>query len=172
MLVRLDESNKKNEFLRNQISFQDEKMKSLEQELVESKAKLKNLTSTKSAVVDRCVSVSLKPKAEKIYIPPFKRTYKEKAYSVRLDKDKSSDVDAKVSKSKSKPTDRLHKKSVFVLTYHLCGVVDHIRSNCSLLRQKPKSETRSAIRKTDVLEFVLVYHFVVCLVTFVLIIIY
>ena len=30
LAVRLDESNKKNEFLRNQISFQDEKMKSLE----------------------------------------------------------------------------------------------------------------------------------------------
>ena len=30
LIVRLAESNKKNEFLRNQISFQDEKMKSLE----------------------------------------------------------------------------------------------------------------------------------------------
>ena len=30
LVVRLDESNKKNEFLRNQISSQDEKMKSLE----------------------------------------------------------------------------------------------------------------------------------------------
>ena len=36
LLVRLDESNKKNEFLRNQIFSQNEKMKSLEQELVES----------------------------------------------------------------------------------------------------------------------------------------
>ena len=41
LVVRLDESNKKDEFLRNQISSQDEKMKSLEQELVESKTKLK-----------------------------------------------------------------------------------------------------------------------------------
>ena len=40
LIVRLDESNKKNEFLRNQISSQDETMKSLEQELVESKAKI------------------------------------------------------------------------------------------------------------------------------------
>ena len=32
LVVKLDESNKKNEFLRNQISSQDEKMKSLEQE--------------------------------------------------------------------------------------------------------------------------------------------
>ena len=44
LVVRLDESNKKNEFLRNQISSQDEKMKSLEQELVESKVKIENLT--------------------------------------------------------------------------------------------------------------------------------
>ena len=78
LVVRLDESNKKNEFLRNQISSQDEKMKSLEQELVESKAKIENLTCTKSAVDNRSVSVSLKPKNEKVYIPPFKRNNKEK----------------------------------------------------------------------------------------------
>ena len=47
LVIRLDESNKKNKFLRNQISSQDEKMKNLEQELVESKAKIENLTSTK-----------------------------------------------------------------------------------------------------------------------------
>ena len=77
LIVRLDESNKKNEFLGNQLTSKDEKMKSLEQELVKSKAKLENLTSTKLAVVDKCVSISLKPKAGKIYIPPFKnvRTY-------------------------------------------------------------------------------------------------
>ena len=49
LIVRSDESNKKNEFLRNQIHSQDEKMKSLEQELVESNAKIENLTSTKLA---------------------------------------------------------------------------------------------------------------------------
>ena len=71
MVVRLDESNKKNKFLRNQISSKDEKMKSLEQELVESKAKIENLTCSKFAVDNRSVSVSLKPKTEKVYIPPF-----------------------------------------------------------------------------------------------------
>ena len=86
LVVRLDESNKKNEFLRNQISSQDEKMKSLEQELVESKAKIENLTCTKSVVDNRSVSVSLKPKTEKVYIPHFKRNNKENAYFVRLDK--------------------------------------------------------------------------------------
>ena len=47
LIVRLNESNKNNEFLRNLISSQDEKMKSLEQELVESKTKIENLTSSK-----------------------------------------------------------------------------------------------------------------------------
>ena len=55
LVVRLDESSKKNEFLRNQISSQDEKMKSLEQELVESKAKIENLTSTKPVLDNRSV---------------------------------------------------------------------------------------------------------------------
>ena len=48
-------------------------MKSLEQELVESKSKIENLTSTKPAINNRSVFVSLKPKTEKVYIPPLKR---------------------------------------------------------------------------------------------------
>ena len=92
LIVRLDESNKKNDFFRNQISSQDEKMKSLKQELVESKTKIENLTSTKPTVDNRSVSVSLKPKTKKVYIPPFKRNNKENAYFARLDKGKSSDV--------------------------------------------------------------------------------
>ena len=78
--------------MRHQISFQDEKLKSLEQELVESKAKIENLTSTKPNVDNRSVSISLRPKTEKVYIPPFKRNNKEKAYFARLDKGNSSDV--------------------------------------------------------------------------------
>ena len=123
LVVRLDEFNKKNEFLRNQISYQGEKMKSLEQELVESKTKIENLTSTKPAVDNKSVFVSLKPKTEKVYIPHFKRNNKEKAYFARLDKGKSSDVDADVSKPKSKLTVSEHKKSVFVPTCHICGVL-------------------------------------------------
>ena len=159
LVVRLDESNKKNEFLRNQIFSQDEKMKSLEQELVESKSKIENLTCTKSGVDNRIISVSLKPKTEKVYIPPFKRNNKGKAYFARLDKGKSSDVDADVFKPKSKPIVREHNKSVFVPTCHLYGVVGHIRPNCSLLRQKPKSENRFVVKNTDVPKFVHVCHF-------------
>ena len=82
---------------------------------------------TKSAVDNRSVSVSLKPKTEKVYIPPFKRNNKEKTYFTRLDKGKSSDIDADVSKPKSKPTVREHNKSFFVPTCHLCGVVGHCK---------------------------------------------
>ena len=111
-------------------------MKSLEQELVESKTKIENLTSNKYAIDNRSVSVSLKPKTEKVYIPPFKRNNKEKTYSARLDKGKNSDIGAEVSKPMSKPTVREHNKFVFVPTCHLCGVVGHIRPNCSLLDRK------------------------------------
>ena len=56
------------------------------------------MISTKSAVDNRSVSVSLKPKTEKVYIPHFKRNNKEKTYFTKLDKGKSSDLDAYVSK--------------------------------------------------------------------------
>ena len=117
------------------------------------------MTCTKSAIDNRNVSVSFKPKNEKVYVPPFKRNNKENAYFARIDKGKSFDVNAEVSKPMSKPTIREHNKSVFVPICHLCGVVGHIRPNCSLLRQKPKSKTRFAVRNTDVLKFVSVCHF-------------
>ena len=77
LIVRLYESNKRNEFLRNQFSSQDEKMKSLEQELAESKARLKKLPITKPVVDDKFVSIPLKPKVDKVYIPSLKRNHKE-----------------------------------------------------------------------------------------------
>ena len=42
-------------------------------------------------------------------------------------------------------------------TYHLCGVVGHIKPNCSLLRHELK--TRSASRNTDVPKLFHAYHF-------------
>ena len=116
------------------------------------------MTCTKFAIDNRSVSVSFEPKTEKVYVPPFKRNNKDKAYFARLDKGKSSDVDAEVSKPKSKLTVTKHNKSFFVPTCHLCGVVGHIRPNCSLLRQKPKSKNRFAVRNTDVPKFVPVCH--------------
>ena len=44
-------------------------------------------------------------------------------------------------------------------TCHICGVVGHIRPNRSLLRQKPKSKNRFAVRNTDISKFVPVCHF-------------
>ena len=117
------------------------------------------MTNTKPVVDNRSFSVSLKPKTDKVYIPPSKRNNKENVYFARLDKGKSSDVDVEVSKPLSKPTVREHNKSFFVPTCHLCGVVGHIRQNCSSLRQKPKSETRFVVRNTDVPKFVPVCHF-------------
>ena len=84
------------------------------------------MTSIKSAIDNRSVSVSLKPKAEEVYIPPFKRNNKEKAYFARLNKGKSSDVDVDVSKPMSKPTIREHNKSVFVPTCQLLVILDQI----------------------------------------------
>ena len=95
-------------------------MKSLEQELVESKAKLENLTCTKSVVDNRSISVSFKPKTKKVYIPSFKRNNKKKAYVARLDKGKSFDVDAEVSKLMSKPTVRV------IINLFLCLLVTFV----------------------------------------------
>ena len=152
-------------------------MKNLEQKLAEFEAKLENLSNTKLAVDNKSVSVSIpvKPK-DKIYIPPYKRNHKEKAYFARLDKCKNFDVDVEVSKPMFKPSIRVYKKSVLVPTCHLCGVVGHIRPNCFLLRQKPKSKSRFAVRYTDVPKFVHVCHFcgisfVVSPVTFILLVI-
>ena len=117
------------------------------------------MTSTKPVVDNKSVSISLKPKTEKFYISHFKRNNKENAYFVRLDKGKSSDVDTKVSRPMSKPIASVQNKYVFVPTCHIYGVVGYIRPNCSLLRKKPKSETRFVVRNTDVPKFVPSCHF-------------
>ena len=96
---------------------------------------------------------------EEVYIPPFKRNNKENTYFARLDRGKNYDVDTEVSKLMSKPAASVQQKSVFVPTCHLCGAVGHIKPNCSLLRQKPKSEIRCVVRNTDVPKFVPVCHF-------------
>ena len=60
--MRLDESNKNNEFFRNQFSSQDEKMKSLGQKLAEAEAKIENLSYTKLAIETDLFLLSLKKK--------------------------------------------------------------------------------------------------------------
>ena len=161
MIVRLNESNKKNEFLRNQFSSQDEKVKTLEQESAETKARLKKLSCTKFIVDNKFASVSIpiKPKEEKVYIPPFKRSHKQKAYFDTLDKGKCFDIDVEVSKPMSKLIVREQHKFVFVPTCYHCGVIGHIRPNCSFLRQEPKFVTRKPSRNIGAPKFVHVCHF-------------
>ena len=60
--MRLDESNKNNEFFRNQFSSQNEKMKSLGQKLAEAEAKIENLSYTKLAIEIDLFLLSLKKK--------------------------------------------------------------------------------------------------------------
>ena len=69
--------------------------------------KPENLFDTKSTVVNKSIFVPLKPKDDNVYIPPFKRNHKQKAYFARLDKSKSSDIDAEVFKPVFKPTTKL-----------------------------------------------------------------
>ena len=105
LIMRLDESNKKNESLGKQFSSQDEKMKSLEQKLAKSKAKLENLSNSKLAIDNRSIFVYVfvfVKSNNKVYVPPFKRNHKETAYFARLDKGKNFDVDAEIYKPMSK----------------------------------------------------------------------
>ena len=64
-----------------------------------------------------------------------------------------------ICKPKSKPTARVQMKFVFVPTCHLCGVISHFRSNCSLLRQKSKPMIKSTSTNTNISKFVPVYNF-------------
>ena len=50
MIAKLDEANNLNENLKNQFSTQVDKIKSLKEQLVESKAEIKKLTSAKLVV--------------------------------------------------------------------------------------------------------------------------
>ena len=131
----------------------------MEQKLAKSEAKLENLSNTKLDVDNLSVSISIprKPKDDRVYIPPFKRNYKQKAYFARLNKGKNSNIDVKVSKPKSKSTITMQKKHV-VPNCHFCGVVGHIRPNCSLLRQEPKPMTKIPFMNIDVPKFVHVCH--------------
>ena len=124
LVLCMDESNKLNVILKKHYVSEVEKNKSLEQELAESKVKLEKLSSIKPAIVSELVFELPKPKDDKVYIPPFKRNHKDKTYFARLDKgNKFFDINAEVSKPMSKPTTRVQKKSIFVHTYHLCGVL-------------------------------------------------
>ena len=70
LIVKLDEANNLNENFKNQISSQVDKIKSLEEQLVEFKTKIEKLTSAK-------LLVKLNSKEKDFYIPSFKRNNEE-----------------------------------------------------------------------------------------------
>ena len=120
-----------------------DKIKSLEEQLVEFKTRVENLTSVKLVVEPNS-------KEKYFYIPPFKRNNEElKANTVRKDKGKNFDVNAEISKPMSKTPPRLNKNSEFVPTCHHCHIVGHIRANCPKLRSLSTSKVRPPSRKSS-----------------------
>ena len=118
-----------------------DKIKSLEEQLVEFKTEVEKLTSAKLVVEPNS-------KEKDFYIPPFKRNNEElKANIARIDKGKNSDVNAEVSKPMSKTPPRKNKNSEFVPTCHHCHIVGHIRPNCPKLRSLSTSKIRPPSRK-------------------------
>ena len=124
-----------------------DKIKSLEEQLVELKSEVEKLTSVKLVVEPNS-------KEKDFYISPFKRNNEElKANIARIDKSKQSDVNAKVSKLMSKIPPRLNKNSKFVPTCHHCHIVGHIRPNCPKLstsKGRPLSRKLSSSKTTHV----------------------
>ena len=66
LIAKLDEANNLNENLKNQFSYQVDKIKSVEEQIVESKTKVEKLTSAKLAIEPNS-------KEKYFYIPPFRR---------------------------------------------------------------------------------------------------
>ena len=118
-----------------------DKIKSLEEQLVEFKTKVEKLTSVKLVIESNS-------KEKDFYIPPFKRNNEElKGNITRINKSKQSDVNAEVFKLMSNTPPRLNKNSEFVPTCHHCHIVGHIRPNCPKLRSLSTSKVRPPSRK-------------------------
>ena len=124
-----------------------DKIKSLEEQLVESKTEIEKLTSTKLVVEPNS-------KEQDFYIPPFKKNNEElKANIARIDKSKNSDVNVEVSKPMSKTPPRKNKNSEFVPTCHHCHVVGHIRPNylkLSTSKVRPPSRKHNSSKTTHI----------------------
>ena len=152
LIAKLDEANNLNEKFKNQISSQVDKIKSLEEQLVEFKTKVEKLTSVKLVVEPNS-------KEKYFYIPPFKRNNEQlKANIARIDKSEQSDVNAEVSKLMSKTPPRLNKNSEFFPTCHHCHIVGHIRPNYPKLRSLSTSKVRSPSREPSSSKITHVCH--------------
>ena len=123
MIAKLDEANNLNENFKIQISSQVDKIKSLEEQLVEFKNEVEKLTSVKLVVESNS-------KEKDFYIPPFKRNNEElKGNITRINKSKQSDVNAEVFKLMSKTSPRLKKilnLSPLVIIVILLVILDQI----------------------------------------------
>ena len=118
-----------------------DKIKSLEEQLVESKTEVEKLTSAKLVVKPNS-------KEKDFYIPPFKRNNEElKSNIATIDKGKNSNVNAEVSKHMSKTPSRKNKNSEFVPICHHCHIIGHIRQNCPKLRSLSTFKVRPPSRK-------------------------
>ena len=118
-----------------------DKIKSLEEQLVESKTEVEKLISVKLVVESNS-------KEKDFYIPPFKRNNEElKVNFAKIDKGKIFNVNAEVSKLVSKTPPRLNKNSEFVPACHHCHIVGYIRPNCPKLRSLSTSKVRPPSRK-------------------------
>ena len=96
LIANLDEANNLKGDLKNQFLSQVDKIKSLEEQLVESKTKVEKLTSAKLIVEPNL-------KENDFYIPPFKMNNKELMANIaRTEKGIISYFDAEVSKSMSR----------------------------------------------------------------------
>ena len=106
LIAKLNEANNLNENLKNQFSSQVDKIKSLEEQLVESKTEVETLTSVKLVVEPNS-------KEKYFYIPLFKRNNKElNANIARIDKVIKSDFDAEVSKPMPKTRPKIGRAHV------------------------------------------------------------
>ena len=129
-----------------------DKIKSLEEQLVEFQTEVQNVTSAKLVVEPNS-------KGKDFYIPPFKRNNQElKANIARIDKGKQSDVNTEVSKLMSKTPPRLNEKSKFVPICHHCHIIGHIRPNCLKLRSLSTSKVRPPSKKHSSLKTTHVCH--------------
>ena len=118
---------------------QVDKIKSLEEQLVEFKTKVENLTSAKLVVEPNS-------KEKDFFIPPFKRNNEElKANIVRIDKGKNSDVNTKVSKPMFETPHRMKEKYEFIPICYHCGVSGHILPNCFKLYPYKQLSKRSQV---------------------------
>ena len=157
--LNLEKTNKLVDEIKTENQSLKVKVKGLEEDLVKSKDKLEKFSSAKLVLEPEFESVPIEPKDHKVHVPPLKRNHKENVNFAKLDKGKKYDVGTEVSKPVSKPPHKFQNKFDFVPTCHHCGVVGHIRPNCSLLRQEPKHVAKSPSKNTNLPKFVHVCDF-------------